>query len=446
MDNLTAIERRDGSISVIQDEQGILFLGDDNRIEQFLEQHGLASRDVTSKALKVASTALQQAASSAQQSGRWVKLTKESADLLAKYGKSGPIQKGVAQAANGRTVKWLEFINPSQMLTPSMAAGVGGVMAQVALEQAIQEITDYLKTIDAKVDKLVQDQKDAVIADLLGVSLELDEAFAVMQSTGSLSITAWDKIAPCATITSRSLSYALTKLKNGTEALDATTNIDDIIAQVEDLSGDLEAWLGVVARSIQARDKFSSLELERAFAETPEAMEEHRQGIIAARKKRLSTVRDAISLMQGAFYETAAKLREGKLLHPHGIDKAITKLAAMTDKTRVFAEHLDIAIEQRTIERARRWGKIAGEALGNLASDVQEGATGLGGALAENAHQLGGQIAEGSQELGKIAEKGAGELGAAASKGAKALEDALSNIDLKAVGDALPLRFPFGRK
>lgn len=446
MDDSKAIEPQTGSISVIQDEQGILFLGESNSIEQLLKKNGLSSREVTTKALKVAGTAMQQAASSAQQSGRWVKLTKESAELLAQYGKSGAVQKGVVQAANGRTVKWLEFINPSQMLTPSMAAGVGGMMAQVALEQAIQEITDYLKTIDAKVDKLLQDQKDAVIADLLGVSLELDEAFAVMQSTGGVSVTAWDKIAPCATITSRSLSYALTKLKNGAETLDATANIDDIIAQTVDFSADLEAWLGVIARSIQARDKFSSLELERAFAETPEVMEEHRQGIIAARKKRLSTVRDAVSLMQGTFIAVSARLRDGKLFHPHGIDKAIERLAAMTEETRVFAEHLDIEIEQHTIERARRWDKIAGEALGNLASDVQEGATDLGSALADNAHQLGGQIAEGSQELGKLAEKGAGELSAAASQGVKALGDALSNIDLKAMGDALPLRFPFGRK
>lgn len=77
-----------------------------------------------------------------------MKLTKDSAKLLEKYGKVGAIQPGVVQKSNGQIIKWLRFENPSQLFSPAMATGVAGMMTQMALEQAIQEITDYLKSIE----------------------------------------------------------------------------------------------------------------------------------------------------------------------------------------------------------------------------------------------------------------------------------------------------------
>ena len=88
-----------------------------------------------------------------------------------------------------------------------MATGVAGMMTQMALEQAIQEITDYLKSIDEKVGDLLQDQKDQIVADLIGVVFEVDEAVAIRDKTGTLSDAAWSKLAPCAQMTSRALGY-----------------------------------------------------------------------------------------------------------------------------------------------------------------------------------------------------------------------------------------------
>lgn len=203
----------DKAITVVKDEQGLLFLGESNEIKRWLDEQGLTSKQFTAKAVKTTGDALGALGEASQQSGRWVKLTKESAELLEKYGKSGAIQKGVVQNARGRTVKWLEFYNPNQLFTPAMAAGVGGMMTQMALEQAIQEITDYLANIDEKVEALLRDQKDTTVASLMGAALEADEAAAIRETTGALSDTAWSKVSPCAQTTSRALAYALTKLK-----------------------------------------------------------------------------------------------------------------------------------------------------------------------------------------------------------------------------------------
>ena len=147
-------------ITVIKDEHGLLFLGNPKEIKAWLDDRGLASREFVSKALRTGGSAVQTAAKVSSESGRWVKLTKDSAKLLEKYGKAGAIQPGVVQKSNGQIVKWLRFENPSQLFSPAMATGVAGMMTQMALEQAIQEITDYLKSIDEKVGDLLQDQKD----------------------------------------------------------------------------------------------------------------------------------------------------------------------------------------------------------------------------------------------------------------------------------------------
>ena len=54
-------------------------------------------------------------------------------------------------------------------------AGAAGIMAQVAMQQTMDEIIDYLATIDEKLDDVLRAQEDAVWADMIGVGLDIDE-------------------------------------------------------------------------------------------------------------------------------------------------------------------------------------------------------------------------------------------------------------------------------
>ena len=433
-------------ITVVNDGQGLLFLGDPQAIKRWLDEQGLTSKQFTTKAIKTAGDALGSLGEAKQQSGRWVKLTKESAELVKKYGKPGTIQKGVAQNAKGRAVKWLEFYNPSQLFTPAMAAGVGGMMTQMALEQAIQEITDYLAAIDEKVDDLLQDQKDTTIASLMGAALEVDEAAAVRDATGTLSDTAWSKVSPCAQTTSRALAYALTKLKGLSDKAERAKSIEDVGHAVEKLPDETRAWLDVIARSIQTRDRLSVIELERAYAELPEVLEQHRVAIVEARKRRLANVQNGIGAFRQSLEGTAQRLRDQKLFHPRIVNRSLEIIDAAVKDIDGFAEQLNIEISQKTIERTRAWNELAGEAIVEVAGGAAANAVELGGKMADGAQVLGGAIADGAGTLGEAAGKGIAELGAGASEGAKALGEALSNVDVSQVLDELPIKLPFGKK
>lgn len=115
-------------ITVVKDEHGLLFLGDSKKIKTWSDDRGLASCEFVTKALKTGGSAVQTAAKVSSESGRWVKLTKDSAKLLEKHGKASGIQPGVVQKSNGQIIKWPRFENPSQLFSPAMAMGVAGMM------------------------------------------------------------------------------------------------------------------------------------------------------------------------------------------------------------------------------------------------------------------------------------------------------------------------------
>lgn len=260
-----------------------------------------------------------------------MKLTKDSAKLLEKYGKAGAIQPGVVQKSNGQIIKWLRFENPSQLFSPAMATGVAGVMTQMALEQAIQEITDYLKSIDEKVGELLQDQKDQTVADLIGVVFEVDEAAAIRDKTGTLSDAAWSKLAPCAQTTSRALGYALTKLQGISDKLSRAEPVDKIEHVLDAAKDDVPTWLVMVSRAVQTRDKLSVIELERAYAELLEVLEEHRLGIVEARRERLGKVKVRIDALREVLELSADRVREEKLLHPFAVDNVLGILDSLME-------------------------------------------------------------------------------------------------------------------
>ena len=102
------------SVTIIQDEQGITFLGDAGAIDLWLKDEGFDSKAFKAKAVQTVSMANKgaQAADNAMaESGRWVKLTKESAELVAKYGKTARKEHSKPVLYGNRTGASLNICN-----------------------------------------------------------------------------------------------------------------------------------------------------------------------------------------------------------------------------------------------------------------------------------------------------------------------------------------------
>ena len=80
----------DNEIQLISDGDGLAVIGDPTAVERFLVSEGLPSKDLglqrLGAVLGTGAGVAQAGSEIAANSGRWVKLTKESAQLVKKYG------------------------------------------------------------------------------------------------------------------------------------------------------------------------------------------------------------------------------------------------------------------------------------------------------------------------------------------------------------------------
>ena len=142
----------DSEIQLISDGDGLAVIGDPAAVEEFLVSEGLwsSSKDLGYRLKSVlgAGAVVAQAGSEiAASSGRWLRLTEESARLVKKYGLRKASQTGLPTGVvlgkeGGQIGAFVEFVKgPRSLLNPAMLAGVAGIMQQAAMQQSMAEIT-----------------------------------------------------------------------------------------------------------------------------------------------------------------------------------------------------------------------------------------------------------------------------------------------------------------
>ncbi len=360
-----------GEVEIIDDGDGFGLIGDPAAIEQFLVSNGLPSRPLglgrLSRHTAKGSAALHAAGEASANAGKWVKLSDKSAALL----RTGETMKGsspnVSRAIltkNGKASHILEFSKTGAKniaSNPAILTGAAGIMAQVAMQQAIDEITDYLALIDAKVDDVLRAQKDAVFADMFGIELTIDEALAILQSTGRVSEVTWSKVQGAGNTINRTQAYALRQIDAAAGKLEAAKGVGALAKDVRKIERDAQDWLSVLARCVQLHDATGVLELDRVLDGLPEDLEAHRRGLLTARAKRLSAIAAASESLGAKLTSVSTAANSAVLLHP-GSAKAVLAAADYTAQALdEFHSALGIGGPQDEIV-ARRWVEAAVEA------------------------------------------------------------------------------------
>jgi hypothetical protein len=151
----------DNEIQLVSDGDGLAVIGEPKAVETFLRAEALW--DVSKKfdlrrlrsVLGIASDIAQATSEIAANSGRWLKLTPESARLVKEHGLTETKTPGVSWVMVGVPGKMKNWLQTEQgvgslLTNPAALSGVAGLMAQVAGQQTMAEITNYLDRIDAK--------------------------------------------------------------------------------------------------------------------------------------------------------------------------------------------------------------------------------------------------------------------------------------------------------
>jgi len=402
----------DHEIELISDGDSLAVIGEATAVEQFLESVGLPSRDLDpprlSKVTAYGSVGLQAAsahassASRAVDSARWVRLTEESADKISKLGLTPTKTPGVSHAMIGKpgaSRSWIQLDRtPGQLPTsPTLLAGAPALMAQLAMQQAMSEIADYLAVIDAKLDDVLRAQKDSVLARMIGIGLQIEEAMTIRTHVGRVNEVTWSKVQDAAGTIADTQAYALLQLDALAEKLERKSTIADLMKTAKDADAASKEWLAVLARCFQLQEGIAILELDRVLETAPDDVNGHRLGLKAARQERLDTISRSTERLMARMQSAAGTANSKVLFNPMQSPAVVKASTNVTASVGDFHERLGIIPSRDGIE-TRRWASAA--------ADVRDRARGKGADALGAGKRLGaGTLDRAASSTDKVASR-----------------------------------------
>lgn len=360
----------DDEIQLISDGDGLAVVGNPTAVERFLVSEGLPSKDLglqrLGSVLSTGAGAAQAGSEIAANSGRWVKLTKESAGALNKYNLMKGSSPGVSRAVltdGGKIKGFVEFVKgPGALLSnPAVLAGAAGIMAQLAMQQAMDEITDYLATIDEKVDDVLRAQKDAVLADMIGVDFVIEEAMIIREQVGRVSEVTWSKVQATSMTIAKTQAYALRQLDALADKMEREDKVGELAKTAKEAESKVQEWLAVLARCVQLQGAMAVLELDRVLDASPDELDRHRLALRAARSNRLDLISRSTERLMARMDAAAGTANTKVLLHPTTSRDVVHSRNQVSIAVVDFQGRLGIERDRQSLE-ARRWADAATEA------------------------------------------------------------------------------------
>jgi hypothetical protein len=392
----------DDSIEIISDEDGFVVIGEPNAVERFLHSEGLAGEppaqaaDVSLAALGVIG---QLAGAGMESSGRWVKLTKESAAIARKY----PLMKdsvtglsmGVARTAGGQTGHLLRFASVGSMLNPTTIASIGTIMNQMALQKSIDQLGEYLAEIDEKVEDVLRNQQDAVLADMIGVDFVIEDAMTGRASSGRVDEATWSKVQGTSATLARTQGYALRQLDGLAQKLEKKMKLGELADATQAIEPKVREWLAVIAHCLQLQDALDVLELDRVLDAVPEDANQKRLALRAIRENRIDRIAGSTGKLIERM-ETAVTWANGKVLLQPIPARAVVR-ASNGVGAAVGRFHQRVGVESgHAGTEAKRWTAAVGELRDKAleeGSDGLDAARALGSSAIERARLATGRVA-----------------------------------------------------
>lgn len=313
-------------IELIADGDGLAVIGNPTAVQCFLDSVGLLSSstdlrlDRLGSVLGTAAAGAQAASDIAANSGRYVKLTKESAQLVKEFGLMKTKTRGISHAMLGNPgsiSKWLQIeTGPGSLLTnPVLLSDAAGIMAQLARQHEMNKLVQLLTTIDEKLDDVRRAQRDAVLAKMDGVALAVKEAMTIREHVGRVSDVAWSKVQSTSVTIGETQASALLELDALAKKTEGKTKIGKLAKAAKEIESGVEVWLAVLACCFQLQEEIAVLELDRVLGTSPADLDGHRFALSDTRKKRRELILRKTDQLTDRMHAAAGIADSNVLLH-----------------------------------------------------------------------------------------------------------------------------------
>jgi len=373
----------DDMVELISDGDGLAIVGDSSAVERFMASTGLLETGGPRRGstFSMGASIAQAGSEIAADSGRWVKLTEESAQAVKKFGLMKTKTPGVSHAMVGQPgdiKQWIQIVKtPGSMLTnPAMLAGVAGIMAQMAMQQQMDAIMDYLAVIDEKLDDVIRAQTNQVLARLDGIDLAVREAMSIRDAVGRVSEVTWSKVQSSAQTIHETQGYALRQLGDLADKLEAASRIGDLAERTREAEAEVQKWLVVLARCFALHDAVGVLELDRVLDASPDEIDRHRLGLSSARRDRLELISERTEDLLDRMRAAVGAANSRVLFNPRKSPAVVRSSNHVTAEVHEFRELLGIESGYESSE-TRRWGEAAAELWEQARSTGVQGIEGV---------------------------------------------------------------------
>ena len=393
-------------IQLISDGDGLAVIGNPTAVDLFLAAERLASQDLDLPRLaavfKTGAQVAQAVPEIQAMAGRWVKLSKESAHLLKELKTSsttGLSTGAVSQAKGlGQAGKFVQASGSGSVTPhPALMTGAAGIMAQLAMKQAMAEVTEYLATIDRKLDDVLRAHEDAVLADMIGVGFDIDEAMTLREHGGRVNEVTWSKVQASSATIARTQAYALRQLDALAEKVERAASVADLAKSAAQAESKTQEWLAVLARCFQLQDAIAVLELDRVLEVAPEDLDGHRLGLRAVRQKRLETIAQCTEQLVARMDAAVGTANKNVLLNPFQSPAVVRSREHVAVVVADFRGSLGFETGGESVE-ARAWTAAATEFRDKVLETGAEGVDvswRLGNETLDRAKSVTGKLSSG---------------------------------------------------
>lgn len=348
-------------IRVFETKDGIVvFGGDDEFIDDFLTSLDLETKgkplDLSSLRphLHIASVVVSGLAEIWANSGRFLKITKESQEAIKKIGLIDTAVPGVKYSTLGKPGKVKEWVKVETGLeavlsNPAVLSGVGGMMMQLAIHQSLAEITQYLKKIDKKLDTALRKIDDIQVADLLGSWDTVEEAKIERKHTGVLPPEIVRELGTFQTTAKRAKYYAWGQIGEVRRSLDESKSLKELVSALTAAQPELAKWLTLLALAHQLEIQIDGFKLEGAAQQSHEAYENQLDSVQENQARRRSQMEKPLNALLLAVFKAAATAESKQVLNQTEAKRVNQQAAALADLVNQFADVVQLTVHRKAI-------------------------------------------------------------------------------------------------
>lgn len=346
-----------GGIVIFENEKSLDLTAD------ALHEAGLTegqSRPISPEAVHRAAVLFQGGSQFHLESGRYLKLTKESYDFLRQHGVrnpiSGTIRRGdIGQLRNSsQFVKNLAFEAGSR--APALISNAAGIVAQAAIEYSLAEIKGYLRDHTEKLDRLLNQQRNESLSRLDGYQRRLCKEESFFVANKSLSQTGWDGIASIGGELEGIFEQSIRKMNDAADQLSkAQGNGKQLQKSVKSLREEATNWLAILAHALQLLDVYDRLSVVRVVDHEPEVAVSFTTHLLNAREDRLTKVSEQLREIQEAIRSSVSFSNSSSVLHAPGNNEIIRDANATIAQIEYFLRALgEYSADSSTVQPVSR--------------------------------------------------------------------------------------------